>query len=273
MFLLTTGFVKAEERIIYEVQQVSDTKAMVSLDWLDTNKTEPIRITGYQQLDGETLVIYYDIGDEVEDKRETMIYVHNTKFPLQIMLSQTDQVEHQIFTDVPESHEYYYAIMNMYYQGVVGGYPDGTFIPDNKVTKEEFAKMFVMAAGIQVDREAPSTFRDVSNERWSKPYIMALVERGIISGNGDDTFSPEAFITIGEIAAIMDKTFLFYDTEDKTSLAEIKVHWSFSYMQSLYEANIITTGDSFIKEPTVLATRKDSALLLNRMLLSLKELK
>ena len=55
------------------------------------------------------------------------------------------------FKDLPSSHPAYQAVIQLYYQGVVGGYPDNTFRPDNKVNSAEFAKILAEASDVDYD--------------------------------------------------------------------------------------------------------------------------
>ncbi|HIK31675.1 MAG TPA: S-layer homology domain-containing protein [Oscillatoriales cyanobacterium M59_W2019_021] len=52
----------------------------------------------------------------------------------------------------------------------------------------------------------PKTFKDLQ-DRWEKPYIEALSERGIVSGFKDDTFRPDNELTWAEFAALLEKSF------------------------------------------------------------------
>ncbi|MBS3908529.1 MAG: S-layer homology domain-containing protein [Actinobacteria bacterium] len=72
---------------------------------------------------------------------------------------------------------------------IIGGYADGTFKPTNYVTRQEAAKIIVLAKNI-----APVAYRgefsDVSSSMWSAQYIQAAKDAGIISGYPDGTFKP-----------------------------------------------------------------------------------
>jgi len=54
---------------------------------------------------------------------------------------------------------------------------------------------------------APTDFSDVSADRWSKPFIDGLSERGLISGMPDGTFAPERPVTRAELAAQIQQIF------------------------------------------------------------------
>ena len=69
-------------------------------------------------------------------------------------------------------------------EGVVKGYPNGTFKPAQTVNKAEFAKMLVLGLAIDMDmivaEDAPMIGEDVRPTDWFYPYVSFLVENGII---------------------------------------------------------------------------------------------
>ena len=85
-------------------------------------------------------------------------------------------------------------------KGVLGGYPDGTFKPENNVTRAEFAKMLATSLNIQATTSI-STYSDVDSNDWYAPYVLALSNRGIITGY-DGKFNPDGKITRQD-AAVM----------------------------------------------------------------------
>lgn len=77
------------------------------------------------------------------------------------------------FSDVPETHYAYQAIMTMKSYGIISGYNDGTFKPNATVSREEFATMMVNALQLQVNKVKTSSFEDMKSSGWSIPYVEA----------------------------------------------------------------------------------------------------
>lgn len=77
------------------------------------------------------------------------------------------------FSDVPRSHWAYEAIMDMANKGIISGYKDGTFRPNAKITRAEFAKIMIAAADIDIDRSnnISQTFEDVNKKHWAFYYV------------------------------------------------------------------------------------------------------
>ncbi|WP_105617531.1 S-layer homology domain-containing protein [Vallitalea okinawensis] len=270
VFMFTVTVASAEARVVYEMEPISDQKANVQLKWSEA-KDENIKIQGFEVIDDDMAVIFYDTGVGDDSVAEISLLLDEIQFPINIMLMQGD--DDQPFSDVNGESESKDAILNLYYQGIVNGYPEGTFKPANSVTREEFAVMLAKVAGLEIEVGLTSGFSDVSSDRWSAPYIIALANKGIVSGKDGNNFVPEDRVTIGEVAAMIDRTFIFYEAKDKASMNTGGKHWADDNMQSLYEADLIQYSDAFYNEPNRNATREDCAILLNRGILSLKDVK
>ena len=92
------------------------------------------------------------------------------------------------------------AVNTLVNLGVVGGYPNGTFQPENNVTRAEYAKMLALALKIPV-ADYKAEYQDVAANDWYAPYVLSLSNRGIITGwNGK--FDPNGKITRQD-AAVM----------------------------------------------------------------------
>jgi hypothetical protein len=75
------------------------------------------------------------------------------------------------FPDVSNSHWGRSAIDVMVAKGIFSGYPDGTFRPDGKVTRAEFAKVMVLSLELPFVKHISSSFVDLPNSHWAVPYI------------------------------------------------------------------------------------------------------
>src|SRR5699024_5034216 len=105
------------------------------------------------------------------------------------------------FSDVSAGAWYATEVNTLVELDVLSGYEDGTFRPNNAVTRAEFVtavcKCFDLTDG------ADSGFSDVSG--WASGYINAAVERGWIVGMGDGTFQPNANLTRAQVTPILNK--------------------------------------------------------------------
>jgi hypothetical protein len=86
--------------------------------------------------------------------------------------------------------------------GVVSGYPDGTYKPDNIVTRAEMAVIVVRALGLADYATGVSSFSDMAGH-WSNPYVAYATSLGVIAGYPDGTFKPDATVTYDEAATML----------------------------------------------------------------------
>ncbi len=89
--------------------------------------------------------------------------------------------------------------------GVINGYTDGTFRPNNSVTRAEFVTMLVNLTGIS---GGSASFSDVSDKHWAKAAILAAAGQGWVKGyneNGASLFKPNNKITRAEAVVITNR--------------------------------------------------------------------
>ena len=87
-------------------------------------------------------------------------------------------------------------------RGVVSGYPDGTFLPDNTITRAEFSVILVKAFGLTL--QDGKVFADTSGH-WAEEYIATTTAYGIVSGYDDSSFGPDDPITREQMAVMLVK--------------------------------------------------------------------
>lgn len=105
------------------------------------------------------------------------------------------------FPDVEDTASYTQAVQELSALNVINGYEDGTFKPDNLVTRAEITKMIVDALneGSQAAAsKGTQQFTDVAageSGHWANGYIVQGTTDGWIAGMGDGTFAPDANVT------------------------------------------------------------------------------
>lgn len=102
------------------------------------------------------------------------------------------------FPDVEATASYNQAVTELSALNVISGYEDGTFRPDELVTRAQMAKMIVDALAETAQAEASksnSQFTDVSADHWAKGYINQGVADKFIAGYSDTEFGPDDNVT------------------------------------------------------------------------------
>lgn len=108
------------------------------------------------------------------------------------------------FTDMNSSHWAYAPVICLAEKFILNGYLDGTFKPENNITRAEFAKIIVSATG-SIDPYALATFNDVNNGDWYYSYVSTAYSMGYITGYPDGSFRPNDNITRADICTIVNR--------------------------------------------------------------------
>ena len=89
--------------------------------------------------------------------------------------------------------------------GIVSGYSDGLYHPEDGLTRAQFCKLAILAEG-HGDQAALSAYRslfsDVSALGWAAPYIALAHEEGLMTGKGDGSFGPDEAVTLDQAVTV-----------------------------------------------------------------------
>jgi subtilisin family serine protease len=112
-------------------------------------------------------------------------------------LGVTDPGSDISFIDVPASHTFYTPILNLARDGIVSGFEDGAFKPDQPVTRGQMAKFIKNAYGFGTDTSC-GAFPDVGTDNTFYDVVTTLKCKGVIGGFEDGTFKPDLNVTRGQ---------------------------------------------------------------------------
>ena len=111
------------------------------------------------------------------------------------------------FTDVAPGSAFYVYIETAYSHQIISGYADGTFRPNNNVTRGQLTKIIVLAQNWAITPPSQPTFRDVPTTDPFYGYIETAYSHQIISGytcgTGCLEFRPGNDATRGQISKIV----------------------------------------------------------------------
>jgi hypothetical protein len=99
-----------------------------------------------------------------------------------------------------EGHWAQSTIQEMVKEGVISGYSDGTFRPDNNITKAEFATLIVKAFALE---PGPGKVFEDTAGHWAKETISTANYHGLVSGYSDALFGPDDPITREQMAVMI----------------------------------------------------------------------
>jgi len=99
------------------------------------------------------------------------------------------------------SHEE--AIESLTGLGLIKGYTDGSFGPEDPVTRAQMAAFIVRALGFNPNYESATKFKDVSADHWASGYIAFAADLGIINGYTNGNFGPNDNVTYEQAVAMI----------------------------------------------------------------------
>lgn len=183
------------------------------------------------------------------------------------------------FPDVPTNHWAAEQMDILSDKGVIVGYPDGTFRPDENVTRAEFASMAIKALGQEHTSVAqPVNFTDITEDFWAYDAIQKSVFFDLIScPPSGEPFRPDDTVTRAESITVAVNAL----TTEQISEAKAKeVLSKYADAASVPESFLIPAGKSEILnmlvvmptdgkaslEPTRPATRAEVSVILYKMM-------
>jgi hypothetical protein len=108
------------------------------------------------------------------------------------------------FSDVTPGSWYYEAICWAAQAGIVEGYGNHTFGPNDKITREQLIKILWKNADSPQPGIASLNFSDGSSvSSWAKDSVLWAIETGLLQGCGDGTLRPTANATRAQAAQIL----------------------------------------------------------------------
>jgi S-layer homology domain len=169
----------------------------------------------------------------------------------------------KIFSDVPEDFWAKPAILALSSRGVIGGFEDGTYKPNQPINRGQFAAMIQKAFEKPRIKEAMS-FTDIKSGSPMTPAIEEATRTGFMSGYPNKEFKPEQSIPRLEmLSAIATGLSLKPQGDPIQSLAKYSdvaeiPKWAIPKISSAVEAGIVLPNVSQL-EPKKVATRADAA--------------
>ncbi|AWE06176.1 hypothetical protein DCE79_01705 [Lysinibacillus sp. 2017] len=148
-------------------------------------------------------------------------------------------------------------------QGIIDGYPDGKFGPNDPVRREHIAVMIQRAMKLVPTKEI-NAFNDVPKSHPNYEAIMALAKAGIIEGYAGK-FKPNAPMTRAELAKVLVLAFDLTAGGISTFADVSRNHWSASYISALADAGI-AFGNNGLFLPNEPVTRAQFVVFLYRAL-------
>ncbi|MNJ56002.1 Cellulosome-anchoring protein precursor [compost metagenome] len=150
------------------------------------------------------------------------------------------------------------------------GYPDGTFKPNQNMSRAEFMAVIARMLGLEAVY-GESAFTDVPADAWYSKYVNAVYKEGIAKGYADGTLKPEQEITREEAFAILYRIVKDQlNTSDHSSKQfadnEQLSDWAKEAVTALIDAHMLNGYPDGTIKPKNSITRAEIAIILSRLL-------
>ncbi|WP_036718834.1 S-layer homology domain-containing protein [Paenibacillus harenae] len=166
----------------------------------------------WAKADVELLANKWIINGKTENQYEPELPVTRAEFAAMLVRSLgLDVLKADVFHDVQPSDWYAGAVGTAYQTGLINGFEDGAFRPNDHITREQMAAMMIraMKAGgkeFQADTDILERFADRSDiGEWARTAVSQSLAAGLIQGMPDNAFAPNKPATRAQAATILKR--------------------------------------------------------------------
>lgn len=139
--------------------------------------------------------------------------------------------------------------------GVIDGYEDGTYRPDETITRAELTKIVITALGVaDYASSTTSSYTDMANAQWAVPFVEYATNLNLVNGYGDGRFGPSDPITYEQAATLIVRAIGYTD-----DCNEMNGTWPAIYVQ---KATALGLFQNVTNGGATGATRGDTAVML-----------
>ncbi|MGB3260448.1 S-layer homology domain-containing protein [Paenisporosarcina sp.] len=165
------------------------------------------------------------------------IYVLLFSFIL-ILTANVGQANAEGFTDVQTKHKFYKQMMYLYNEGIISGYEDGRFGPNDTVTRGQAAMMIAKALDLDTTPRDSTFFKDIKITNRFSGAIESAAKEKIIQGNTDGSFDSDSAVKRGDMAMFIARAFKMTD-EELISFSDVSIDKrSYSAVRKIIAAGV-----------------------------------
>ena len=215
-----------------------------------TDNDVPLAAPGLNSVDHFAYIIGYTDGTVRPEANITRAEVATIFFRLMTDDFRTENwATENTFSDVNAGDWFNNGVSTSAKAQIIKGYEDGTFRPNRKITRAEFAA--IAARFLSDEVTVSNSFSDISGH-WAEDAINRAVKAGWIQGYSDGTFRPDQYITRAEAVTMINR--MLDRTPDKDHLLPNMVRWTDNTEDKWYYAAMqeATNSHDYEREEMIL---------------------
>ncbi|MBI5700405.1 S-layer homology domain-containing protein [Candidatus Saganbacteria bacterium] len=215
----------------------------------------------------DNIAHFFSIGfqAEKEPKKLKEIIKEKVERIFKTELKEAKGLKH--FNDIDEDYWAKDSIEYLAALGIMAGYPDNSFHPEQPLTRAELAALLVKAKGFEAAKPDQDLFPDVNIDHWAAPYIDMALKRKYISGYPDLKFRPwkevvraEAIVVFSKFAGLMEPSSI--STNPFPDITQN--HWAARFITAAKQAGLLEYLSGYNFEPEKSFTRAEAAEVLSK---------
>jgi hypothetical protein len=183
-------------------------------------------------------------------------------------VSPTDPSKQQSFADVP-NHWASEVISRAAAKGIVNGYADGSFKPDEPMTRMQFAAMLVRSLGLKAEASETNFADEADIPAWAVGELGAALKAGILQGYEDESLRPNNPINRTEMVAMLIRAYNQQGGVSSqvsfTDSSQIPA-WALPAISKAVSLGLVTGREQNTFEPLAKATRAEAVTIIMRLL-------
>lgn len=235
------------------VKPASSAAKVMLKDKLFTDRTQ------VQLEEGDNKLVWIVQAENGSKKEYTLTIRRETPKPSEPVIHFTDIAGHWAESDIERAAA----------KGIVSGYPEGAFQPDDPVTRAEFTVMLVGA--VKLEGQGTSlTFTDQNQiGEWAKQAVTRAVQSGIVNGYADGSFRSDDPVTRSEMAVMIARALkLQSNAHASTGFADDEAipPWAKGAIEAIHTLGIVDGRGQNRFVPNETTTRAEATIMLLRML-------
>ncbi|WP_189011166.1 S-layer homology domain-containing protein [Paenibacillus marchantiophytorum] len=149
------------------------------------------------------------------------------------------------------------------HSGFVFGYPDGTFKPENAISRAEMAAL--LSRVYEGPKGTGTVYSDMKQDHWANEYIADAARTGLMRGYPDGTFRPSQSITRAEMASIIAVWKGLNETA-AASASDTQGHWGVQTIARVMAAGVMNGYPDRTFQPDRELSRAEAVTIIDRLL-------